>query len=57
MPLIAVLNRKGHQTQSRAWMERCHNGNAVKQAFYAVPSLDVLLLCVEGMQSQFVEQE
>jgi hypothetical protein len=34
-------------------MERHHNGNAVKQAFYAVPSLDVLLLCVEGMKSRF----
>jgi hypothetical protein len=32
-------------------MERHRNGNVVKLAFYAVPSLDVLLLCVEGMQS------
>jgi hypothetical protein len=34
-------------------VERHHNGNVVKQSFYAVQSLGVLFLCVEGMQSQF----
>jgi hypothetical protein len=38
-------------------MEKHHNGNAVKHAFYAVPNLDLLLWCVEGMQCGFVGQE